>query len=117
MCVRAPITTGEDMNREQIIQMWKDSGDIDIVGMPYSKIEAFAALVASAEREACIVDIRWHIPRAGRHTPEYQMAMRMIERIRARGDNKLFEPCPFIECDCDGNHPLNQPAIRARGQA
>jgi hypothetical protein len=38
-----------------------------------------------AEREACIVDIQMHIPRSGRHTPEYQMAMRMIERIRARG--------------------------------
>jgi hypothetical protein len=41
------------MNREQIIQMWKDSGDIDIVGMPYSKIERFAKLVAEHEREAC----------------------------------------------------------------
>ena len=38
-----------------------------------------------AEREACIVDIQMHIPRAGRQTPEYQRAMRMIERIRARG--------------------------------
>jgi hypothetical protein len=45
----------------------------------------FAKLVAQHEREACIVDIQMHIPRSGRHTPEYQMAMRMIERIRARG--------------------------------
>jgi hypothetical protein len=112
------------MNREQIIQMATEAG-FDYSGAELNwesvicteELERFAALVASAEREACIVDIQWHIPRAGRHTPEYQMAMRMIERIRARGDNKLFEPCPFIECDCDGNHPLNQPAIRARGQA
>ena len=42
----------------------------------------------AAEREACIVDIQWHIPRSGRHTPEYQMAMKMIERIRARGNSE-----------------------------
>ena len=49
------------------------------------QLQAFAALVASAEREACIVDIQMHIPRSGRHTSEYQMAMRMLERIKARG--------------------------------
>ena len=42
-------------------------------------------LAIEHEREACIVDIQMHIPRSGRDTPEYQMAMRMIERIRARG--------------------------------
>ena len=100
------------MNREDIIRMAREaglhySGRCTLTGME-SHIERFAALVASAEREslresfrvvtaaeasaailhereACIVDIQWHIPRAGRHTPEYQMAMRMIERIRARG--------------------------------
>ena len=75
------------MNREDIIRMAQEAGKtegmVDFVFHPV--IERFAALVASAEREACIVDIQWHIPRAGRHTPEYQMAMRMIERIRARG--------------------------------
>ena len=39
----------------------------------------------AAEREACIVDIQMHIPRFGGSTSEYQMAIRMIERIRARG--------------------------------
>jgi|APGre2960657404_1045060.scaffolds.fasta_scaffold10417_6 hypothetical protein len=39
----------------------------------------------AAEREACIVDIQMHIPRSGGSTSEYQMAIRMIERIRARG--------------------------------
>jgi predicted hydrocarbon binding protein len=48
------------------------------------QLEAFAALVREDEREACIVDIQMHIPRSGRHTPEYQMAMRMLERIKAR---------------------------------
>ena len=49
-------------------------------------LEAFAKLVAAKEREACIVDIQMHIPRSGRDTLEYKMAMRMIERIRARGE-------------------------------
>jgi hypothetical protein len=79
------------MNREDIIRIAQDAGlhiatDVNwmpIVGLEYA--ERFAALIASAEREACIVDIQMHIPRSGRHTPEYQMAMRMIERIRARG--------------------------------
>jgi hypothetical protein len=68
-----------------------DTSGLSLYGMGKDRekfihyLEAFAALVASAEREACIVDIQWHIPRSGRHTPEYQMAMRMIERIRARG--------------------------------
>lgn len=38
------------------------------------------------ERDACIMDIQMHIPRSGRNTVEYKMAMRMIERIRARGE-------------------------------
>lgn len=81
------------MNREDIIRMSQEAG-FDYSGSELTwesvictdELERFAALVASAERSACIVDIQWHTPRAGRHTPEYQMAMRMIERIRARGD-------------------------------
>ena len=80
------------MNREDIIRMAQEAG-FDYSGAEPSwesvicteELERFAALVASAEREACIVDIQMHIPRSGRHTPEYQMAMRMLERIRARG--------------------------------
>jgi hypothetical protein len=76
------------MNREDIIRMAQEAGfDTDLP--PFKDGTAIAlklaALVASAEREACIVDIQMHIPRSGRHMPEYQMAMRMIERIRARG--------------------------------
>ena len=41
------------MTQDEIIEMWKNSGDLEIVGMPYSKIEAFAKLVAEQEREAC----------------------------------------------------------------
>ena len=90
------------MNREDIIRMAVDAGIIPWTKHEYvggknfsasdegldgdlASLIQFAALVASAEREACIVDIQMHIPRSGRHMPEYQMAMRMIERIRARG--------------------------------
>lgn len=50
------------MTQDEIIEMWKNSGDLEIIGMPYSKIEAFAKLVAEAaaskEREA-IADQYW----------------------------------------------------------
>ena len=39
------------MTQDEIIEMWKNSGDLEIIGMPYSKIEAFAKLVAEAEKE------------------------------------------------------------------
>jgi hypothetical protein len=41
------------MTQDEIIEMWKNSGDLEILGMPYNKIEAFAKLVAQHEREAC----------------------------------------------------------------
>ena len=81
------------MNREDIIRMAREATkeapreDWNSTAWVFGDetLERFAALVASAEANACIVDIQWHIPRSGRDTPEYQMAMRMIERIRARG--------------------------------
>ena len=73
------------MTKEDLIRMAHEAGWQYAHGESgYEPLWAFAALVASAEREACIVDIQMHIPRSGRHTPEYQMAMRMIERIRTR---------------------------------
>jgi hypothetical protein len=41
------------MTQDEIIEMWENSGDLEILGMPYNKIEAFAKLVAQHEREAC----------------------------------------------------------------
>jgi hypothetical protein len=88
------------MNSEEIIEMakkadlvtWLNTSQNFSSGVwwieahePDDCLFKFAKLVAQHEREACIVDIQMHIPRSGRHTPEYQMAMRMIERIRARG--------------------------------
>jgi hypothetical protein len=41
------------MTKDEIIEMWKNSGDLEIIGMPYSMIETFAKLVAEKERNAC----------------------------------------------------------------
>jgi hypothetical protein len=67
------------MTQDEIIEMWKNSGDLEILGMPYSKIEAFAKLVVEKEREACakIAD-EWAV---GWPHPSQVIA----ERIRARG--------------------------------
>ena len=75
------------MTRDEITHMAREAGFVGMDG-DHGALRRFAALVAAAEREACIVDIQWHIPRSGRHTPEYQMAMKMIERIRARGNSE-----------------------------
>jgi hypothetical protein len=77
--------------KRQVLEMAREAGfeggaELTWEGVICTEeLEAFAELVRADEREACIVDIQWHIPRAGRHTPEYQMALRMIERILARG--------------------------------
>ena len=75
------------MTQDEIIEITKQAGGFS----PTPEfLEAFAKLVdakaTAKEREACIVDIQMHIPRSGRDTLEYKMAMRMIERIKARGE-------------------------------
>jgi hypothetical protein len=67
------------MTKDEIIEMWKNSGDLEIIGMPYSMIEDFAKLIAEKEREACakIAD-EWAV---GWPHPSQVIA----ERIRARG--------------------------------
>jgi len=72
------------MTQDEIIEMAKKCGWNNPANN-MAPLYEFAKLVAQHEREACIVDIQMHIPRSGRHTPEYQRAMKMIERIRARG--------------------------------
>ena len=34
------------MTKDEIMEMWNNSGDLEIIGMPYSMIETFAKLVA-----------------------------------------------------------------------
>jgi hypothetical protein len=41
------------MTKDEILEMWNNSGDLEIIGMPYSMIETFAKLVAEREREEC----------------------------------------------------------------
>ena len=73
------------MTQDEIDIMWQQAMQESIKdGEMFTRYQ-FAKLVAEKEREACIVDIQMHIPRFGRSTSEYQMAIRMIERIRARG--------------------------------
>tara|TARA_R110000868_G_scaffold92577_1_gene256873 strand:- start:315 stop:554 length:240 start_codon:yes stop_codon:yes gene_type:complete len=77
------------MNREEYIDLFHRA-QVNLVAFKQvndcdEELRKMVEMAVEAEREACIVDIQMHIPRSGRHTPEYQMAMRMIERIRARG--------------------------------
>ena len=48
-----PNPEGIAVTKDEILEMWKNSGDLEIIGMPYSMIETFAKLVAEREREAC----------------------------------------------------------------
>jgi hypothetical protein len=66
------------MTQDEIIEMWKNSGDLEIIGMPYSMIEAFAKLVAERERETCakIAD-EWAV---GWPHPSQVIAERIRER-------------------------------------
>lgn len=65
------------------IDMAREAG---VIATKVDGIERFEALVRADEREACVEDIKWHVPRVGRHMTEYQMAEKMIVRIRARGE-------------------------------
>jgi hypothetical protein len=66
------------MTQQEIIDMWKNSGDLEIIGMPYSMIETFAKLVAEKEREACAVDADWCI--------QNHLEQHIPKRIRQRGN-------------------------------
>ena len=77
------------MNREEYSDLFHRA-EVNLVAFKQvfhcdEELRKMVEMAVEAEREACIVDIQMHIPRSGRHTPEYQMAMRMLERIRARG--------------------------------
>lgn len=81
------------MTQDEIIEMARQAGFHiynNCADGIVPDLERFLKLVdakaTAKEREACIVDIQMHIPRSGRDTLEYKMAMRMIERIKARGE-------------------------------
>ena len=78
------------MTQDEIIEMWKNSGDLEILGMPYSKIEAFAKLVAEKEREACAkeADKRLHdYTMLTSNPPQSGAAWSIASAIRARGNH------------------------------
>jgi len=68
------------MTEKQIIEMWKNSGDLEVIGMPYSKIEAFAKAVAQHEREACAKVCENVVSNEG-----YVQSKWCVDAIRARG--------------------------------
>ena len=100
------------MTQDEIIEMWKNSGDLEIIGMPYSKIESFAKLVrddysnkhaqlwlkrideaVKAERDACAVIAEEYFCGCGRgKCPEEDArAHEIAEAIRARAQAERGE--------------------------
>ncbi len=74
---------------EQAHQKLVSEVDVGHTGQPdpwtMELLKIFAALVAAAEREACIYEIEMHTPRLG-HTSDGEIrSKKMIEAIRARG--------------------------------
>ena len=86
------------MNREDIIRMAREAGDADRID-PFTKdgdwviltpdeLERFAALVASAEREACAKLLEQAAEAAKNADPQgfvWQAVKASVEVIRARG--------------------------------
>ena len=80
------------MTREDIIRMGAES-KISLYSLGKEKekfinyLESFAALVASAEREACakVVETLWDIPTNGMATEEQFYGNECAKVIRARG--------------------------------
>jgi len=78
---------------------------------PFCTQPMCVAEAVQAEREVCIADIMWHVPRSGHDTPEYQRAMKMIERIQTRNqttcnhewvdDTKLKPQWRCIKCGAE----------------
>jgi hypothetical protein len=71
------------MTRDDIIRMAREAGitfvtEVGVASATPEWIERFAALVAAAERKACIDDCHAEATAEG-------IAQRIIERIRARG--------------------------------
>jgi hypothetical protein len=66
------------MNRDDVIRMAREAGGQGLATRDFIDIERFAALVAAAERAACIDDCNAEARDDG-------TAQRIVERIRARG--------------------------------
>jgi len=98
------------MTQDEIIEMWKNSGDLEILGMPYNKIEDFAKLVAQHEREAC-AELVW--PKLKIWSEEEQTAMGLAFN-RAQEKHGWYETLMAVGASV---LKIKAEAIRARGQA
>jgi len=70
----AYLFAGENMNREEITRLAQEAGFVGMDG-EHGGLRRFAALVASAEREACAKLVDYWESRQGEHS----------DAIRARG--------------------------------
>lgn len=84
----------------------------------YEELEAFAKVVTEKERDACakIADKISDKYSIGYYGSEVDAIDEVADAIRARGETFEFEPCPFVECGCDGNHPKGQSVVLLRGK-
>jgi hypothetical protein len=86
------------MKQDEIIEMARQAGfeiengmfdakAVCVDGVSITReLEALAKLIAAKEREACVFDIRMHIPRVKPDTEEKFFMKRAIDRIEARGE-------------------------------
>ena len=70
------------MTQDEIIEMWKNSGDLEILGMPYSKIEAFAKLVAKKERERIVAKNKPELEKCNAYIRELELRLHASSILR-----------------------------------
>ena len=80
------------MTKDEIIEMWKNSGDLEIIGMPYSMIEGFAKLV-EAKKQNDIETLYALYEQACKQRDEVMAQQReMILKIR-EANEIIFKSC------------------------
>jgi hypothetical protein len=101
------------MTQDEIIEMWKNSGDLEIIGMPYSMIESFAKLVALryqkkiADLENIICQRHWDV------LQEREACAKLLEATDLGG----LKDNPAMQSWVAEMLLAYVKAIRARGQA
>jgi hypothetical protein len=101
------------MTQDEIIEMWENSGDLEIIGMPYSMIETFAKLVALryqkkiADLENIICQRHWDV------LQEREACAKLLEATDLGG----LKDNPAMQSWVAEMLLAYVKAIRARGQA
>ena len=99
------------MTREDIIEMWKRSGGVEIVGMPFSKIEAFAALVIKPWADQLEVERK-------KFQELNDIAVVGMQHARIAEREACAKVCEDLDAwNMDDPASTAAEAIRARGQA